>query len=167
MDWEFGVNRCKLLHLEWISNEILLYSTVNYIQSFVRDDQFRILKGRRAHTYIPAEAKKQRESESWLSWEQSLNYLTLGKLGEVYMKINSFPSFFRDPVPSLRAQQNFLQVEGVSVLYYTKIMSCSFSDPIVWRESSLGQLVLLLYFLFILKITVDLQCFVNFCCITK
>ena len=23
-DWEFGVSRCKLLHLEWISNEILL-----------------------------------------------------------------------------------------------------------------------------------------------
>ena len=33
MVWEFGVGRCKLLHLEWISNEILLYSTGNYIQS--------------------------------------------------------------------------------------------------------------------------------------
>ena len=31
MDWESGVNRCKLLPLEWISNEILLYSTGNYI----------------------------------------------------------------------------------------------------------------------------------------
>ena len=31
MDWESGVNRCKLLHLEWISNEILLYSTGNCI----------------------------------------------------------------------------------------------------------------------------------------
>ena len=31
MDWEFGVNRCKLLHLEWISNENLLYSIGNYI----------------------------------------------------------------------------------------------------------------------------------------
>ena len=30
-DWEFGVNRCKLLHLEWISNDILLFSTGNYI----------------------------------------------------------------------------------------------------------------------------------------
>ena len=30
MDWSFGVNRCKLLPLEWISNEILLYSTGNY-----------------------------------------------------------------------------------------------------------------------------------------
>lgn len=31
-DWEFGVGRCKLLHLEWISNEVLLYSTGNYTQ---------------------------------------------------------------------------------------------------------------------------------------
>ena len=30
-DWEFEVSRCKLLHLEQISNEILLYSTGNYI----------------------------------------------------------------------------------------------------------------------------------------
>ena len=37
MDWEFGVNRRKLLHLEWISNEILLYSTRNYIQSLVME----------------------------------------------------------------------------------------------------------------------------------
>ena len=34
MDWKSGVSRCKLLHLEWISNEVLLYSTGNYIQSF-------------------------------------------------------------------------------------------------------------------------------------
>ena len=33
MDWEFGVGRCKLLHLEWIKNKVLLYSTGNYIQS--------------------------------------------------------------------------------------------------------------------------------------
>ena len=31
MGWEFGVNRCKLLSLKWISNEILLYSTGSYI----------------------------------------------------------------------------------------------------------------------------------------
>ena len=31
MDWESGVNRYKLLPLEWISNEILLYSTGNCI----------------------------------------------------------------------------------------------------------------------------------------
>ena len=33
MDWEFEVNRCKLLDLEWVSNEILLYSAGNHIQS--------------------------------------------------------------------------------------------------------------------------------------
>ena len=31
MDLEFGVNRCKLLCLEWISNKILLYSIGNYM----------------------------------------------------------------------------------------------------------------------------------------
>ena len=35
MDWESGVNRGKPLHLEWISNAILLYSTGNYIWSHV------------------------------------------------------------------------------------------------------------------------------------
>ena len=34
-DWDFGVSRCKLFLLEWISNEILLYSTGNYIKSLV------------------------------------------------------------------------------------------------------------------------------------
>ena len=29
MDWEFGVNRCRLFPVEWISNEILLCSTEN------------------------------------------------------------------------------------------------------------------------------------------
>ena len=33
MDWEFGVSRCKLLHIEWINNEVLLYNTGKYIQS--------------------------------------------------------------------------------------------------------------------------------------
>ena len=32
-DWQFGVSTCKLLHLEWISYEVLLYSTGKYIQS--------------------------------------------------------------------------------------------------------------------------------------
>ena len=30
---ESGVSRCKVLHLEWISNEVLLCSTGKYIQS--------------------------------------------------------------------------------------------------------------------------------------
>ena len=33
MDWESGVGGCKLSHLEWISNEVLLYSTRNNVQS--------------------------------------------------------------------------------------------------------------------------------------
>ena len=32
-DWEFGGNRCKLLHSEWTDNEGLLYSIGNYFQS--------------------------------------------------------------------------------------------------------------------------------------
>ena len=35
MDGEFGVSRCNLLHLEWRSNEVLLYSTGDYVQLFV------------------------------------------------------------------------------------------------------------------------------------
>ena len=33
MDGEFGIGRGKLLYLEWISNEILLYSTGDFVQS--------------------------------------------------------------------------------------------------------------------------------------
>ena len=33
MQWEVGVSRCKLLHLEWINSKFLLYSTEDYIQS--------------------------------------------------------------------------------------------------------------------------------------
>ena len=33
MDCEFGASIFKLLHLEWISNEVLLYSIGNNIQS--------------------------------------------------------------------------------------------------------------------------------------
>ena len=33
MDGESGVSRGKLLHLEWISNEVLLHSRGNYVQS--------------------------------------------------------------------------------------------------------------------------------------
>ena len=32
MEWEFGVSRCKQLHIGWINNKVLLYSTGNYIQ---------------------------------------------------------------------------------------------------------------------------------------
>ena len=32
MEWEFGVNRFKLVYMGWINNKVLLYSTGNYIQ---------------------------------------------------------------------------------------------------------------------------------------
>ena len=32
IDWEFGTSRCKLLYMEQINSEVLLYSTENYIQ---------------------------------------------------------------------------------------------------------------------------------------
>ena len=37
MDWKFGVRRCNLSHLEWMGNEVLLYSTGNYIRSLVME----------------------------------------------------------------------------------------------------------------------------------
>ena len=30
--WEFGISRCKLLYIGWISSKVLLYGTGNYIQ---------------------------------------------------------------------------------------------------------------------------------------
>ena len=33
MDWDLGISKCKLLHLEWMGNELLLYSTRNSVQS--------------------------------------------------------------------------------------------------------------------------------------
>ena len=32
IDWEFGISIYKLLHIGWINNKVLLYSTGNYIQ---------------------------------------------------------------------------------------------------------------------------------------
>ena len=39
MDGEFGVGRCKPLHLEWISNEVPLHGPGNYIQSLGIDNK--------------------------------------------------------------------------------------------------------------------------------
>ena len=37
MDWESGVNRCRLLPLEWISSEILMCNTGNYVWSLMME----------------------------------------------------------------------------------------------------------------------------------
>ena len=40
-EWGVGVSRCKLLHLDWISNKVLMYTTGNYIQSLGIDHKGR------------------------------------------------------------------------------------------------------------------------------
>ena len=37
MDWESGVNRCELLLLEWVNNEIMLDSAGNYVWSLAME----------------------------------------------------------------------------------------------------------------------------------
>lgn len=37
VDWEFGINRCTLLHITWITDKVLPYSTENYIQYLIID----------------------------------------------------------------------------------------------------------------------------------
>ena len=31
MVWEFGISRCKLLHIEWINNKVLLGTILNIV----------------------------------------------------------------------------------------------------------------------------------------
>ena len=38
MGWEFGVSRCKLLHLEWINNKALIYSTGSDIHNGINNN---------------------------------------------------------------------------------------------------------------------------------
>ena len=59
MDWEFGVDRCKLLNSEWISSEVLLYSTGNSIQSLVIDHDGK-------------QHKKKRYIWDWVTLQQKL-----------------------------------------------------------------------------------------------
>ena len=35
MDWEFGISRCRLLYIEWINYNGLLYNTGNYTHDSV------------------------------------------------------------------------------------------------------------------------------------
>ena len=50
MDWELGVNRCKSF-LEWISNEILMCSTKNYVQSLMMEHDNRRKKNLYMYVY--------------------------------------------------------------------------------------------------------------------
>ena len=37
MDWEFAVGRCKLLHLNWINDKVLLFSWALYPNHNVKE----------------------------------------------------------------------------------------------------------------------------------
>ena len=52
MEREFVVSRCKLLHLEWISNEVLPHSTENYIQSLVLEHDGRKHEKKKIHNWV-------------------------------------------------------------------------------------------------------------------
>ena len=52
MNWEFGVGRCKLLHLEWINNKILMNSTGNSIEYPVIDHNGKEYKNKNAYMCI-------------------------------------------------------------------------------------------------------------------
>ena len=53
MDEEFGVGRCNLFHLEWISDEVLLDSTGNYIQSPGIEHDGRQLEKKDGYVCVP------------------------------------------------------------------------------------------------------------------
>ena len=47
-----GMGRCKLLQLEWVVNEVLLFSTGNYIQSLVIEHDARNYEKKNIYMYI-------------------------------------------------------------------------------------------------------------------
>ena len=52
MDGEFGVGRYELLHLEWISNRVLPYSTGNSVQSLGIEHDVIQYDKKNIHTHI-------------------------------------------------------------------------------------------------------------------
>ena len=72
MNWEFGVGRCKLLHLEWISNEVPLYITGNYIQSLEIDNDRRCYKKRNTHTHTHTHTHTRTHTHDWVTLQQKL-----------------------------------------------------------------------------------------------
>ena len=73
MDWEIGISRCKLLHLEWMSNDVLLYSTGNYIQSLLMEHDGRYYEKKNTHVH------------DWVTslyssnWQNTVNHLYFNK----------------------------------------------------------------------------------------
>ena len=53
IDMEFGVGKCELLNLEWINNDVLLYSTGNYIPSLGIEHNGRQYEKKNIYIYLP------------------------------------------------------------------------------------------------------------------
>ena len=52
IDGEFGVSRCKLLHLEWLSSDFLLYSLGDSIQFPGIDHDGKEYKKKNVYIYV-------------------------------------------------------------------------------------------------------------------
>ena len=52
MEWEVGVSSCKRLYIEWINNNVLLYSTENYIQYPMTNHNGKEYKKSRMYIYV-------------------------------------------------------------------------------------------------------------------
>ena len=52
MEWEVGISRKKLLYIEWINNQALLYSTTNYIQYPMRNHNGKRIFKKTIYAYI-------------------------------------------------------------------------------------------------------------------
>ena len=52
MDWEFEISRWKLLYIRWINSKVLLYSTGNYIQCPVLNQNGKNMKNNYIYIYI-------------------------------------------------------------------------------------------------------------------
>ena len=52
MDCGVGNSRCKLLHIEWINNNVLLYSAGNYVHYHVINHNGKEYEKEYTHTHI-------------------------------------------------------------------------------------------------------------------
>ena len=65
VDQEFGVSRCKLLHWEWMGNEVLLYSTGNCVQSLGTEYYWGWYEKRNVHIRMTGSLCVQKSIDYW------------------------------------------------------------------------------------------------------
>lgn len=92
MDRELGISRCKLLHLEWRSNDVLLYNTGNYIQSQYFPSWSILLK---KNVYVCVYIHRERQrlcGRNWHSIVKKLYFNLYGKkIHETQNSISRYP----------------------------------------------------------------------------